>query len=103
MIDLVEALRSIGEPTRLRVLALLSHGELAVGELVEILSMSQPRLSRHLKFLTSAGLVDRLPEGAWVFIACRFRAGDESSSMPFCLLHRKMIRISPATDSAYRS
>ena len=67
MIDLVEALRSIGEPTRLRVLALLSHGELAVGELVEILSMSQPRLSRHLKFLTSAGLVDRLPEGAWVF------------------------------------
>ena len=65
--DLVEELRSIGEPTRLRVLALLAHGELAVGELVEILGMSQPRLSRHMKFLTSAGLVERLPEGAWVF------------------------------------
>lgn len=65
--DLVEALRSIGEPTRLRVLALLAHGELAVGELVQILGMSQPRLSRHMKFLTSAGLVERMPEGAWVF------------------------------------
>ena len=64
---LIEALRSIGEPTRLRVLALLSHGELAVGELVQILQLSQPRLSRHMKFLTSAGLVERLPEGAWVF------------------------------------
>lgn len=42
--DLIEALRSIGEPTRLRVLALLAHGELAVGELVDILAMSQPRL-----------------------------------------------------------
>lgn len=65
--DLVEALRSIGEPTRLRVLALLSRGELSVGELVQIMGMSQPRLSRHMKFLTAAGLVERLPEGAWVF------------------------------------
>ncbi|MAK60158.1 MAG: ArsR family transcriptional regulator [Ponticaulis sp.] len=67
MDKLIEALRSIGEPTRLRVLALLSHGELAVGELVQILQLSQPRLSRHMKFLTAAGLVERLPEGAWVF------------------------------------
>ncbi len=67
MKDLVEALRSIGEPTRMRVLALLAHGELSVGELVDILGMSQPRLSRHMKFLTTAGLVERLPEGAWVF------------------------------------
>lgn len=67
LMDIVEALRSIGEPTRLRVLALLAHGELSVGELVDILSMSQPRLSRHMKFLTTAGLVERLPEGAWVF------------------------------------
>tara|TARA_B100000678_G_scaffold6146_1_gene5289 strand:+ start:156 stop:1115 length:960 start_codon:yes stop_codon:yes gene_type:complete len=65
--DLVESLRSIGEPTRLRVLVLLSYGELAVGELVQILQLSQPRLSRHMKFLTAAGLVERMPEGAWVF------------------------------------
>lgn len=77
--DLVEALRSIGEPTRLRVLALLAYGELSVGELVDVLGMSQPRLSRHMKFLTSAGLVERLPEGAWVFY--RLPASGESRAL----------------------
>jgi len=64
---LVQQLRAAGELTRARILALLAHGELSVGELVQILNQSQPRLSRHLKFLTAAGLVERLPEGAWVF------------------------------------
>lgn len=65
--DLVLELRAAGEATRARILILLSHGELSVGELAQVLNQSQPRLSRHLKFLTSAGLVERLPEGAWVF------------------------------------
>ncbi|MEQ8557550.1 MAG: metalloregulator ArsR/SmtB family transcription factor [Henriciella sp.] len=64
---IIEALRAAGEPTRLRILALLRHGELAVGELVTVLGQSQPRLSHHLKALTSAGLTERLPEGARVF------------------------------------
>jgi ArsR family transcriptional regulator len=64
---LVQELRAAGEPTRARILALLAHGELSVGELAQILGQSQPRLSRHMKFLTAAGLVERLPEGAWVF------------------------------------
>ncbi len=64
---LVQQLRAAGEVTRARILALLAHGELSVGELAQVLNQSQPRLSRHLKFLTGAGLVDRLPEGAWVF------------------------------------
>jgi ArsR family transcriptional regulator len=64
---IVNALRAAGEPTRLRILALLRHGELSVGELVSVLGQSQPRLSHHLKALTSAGLTERLPEGAWVF------------------------------------
>lgn len=63
----VSALRAAGEQTRLRVLALLTEGELAVGELAQALSQSQPRVSRHLKLLTEAGLVERAPEGAWVF------------------------------------
>lgn len=63
----VDVLRAAGEPNRLRILALLRHGALAVGELVQIMGQSQPRLSHHLKALTSAGLVERLPEGAWVF------------------------------------
>lgn len=56
-----------GEPTRLRILALLAHEELAVGELGQILDQSQPRVSRHLKLLAEAGLVERFPDGAWVF------------------------------------
>ncbi|MEQ1607555.1 MAG: metalloregulator ArsR/SmtB family transcription factor [Hyphomonadaceae bacterium] len=64
---LVQQLRAAGEVTRARILALLMHGELSVGELAQVLNQSQPRLSRHLKFLTGAGLIERLPEGAWVF------------------------------------
>lgn len=64
---MVGVLRAAGEPTRLRVLALLAHEELAVMELSQILGQSQPRVSRHLKLLTEARLVERFPDGAWVF------------------------------------
>lgn len=64
---LVSVLRAAGEATRLRTLALLAQGELAVGELAQALGQSQPRVSRHLRVLTEAGLVARAPEGAWVF------------------------------------
>src|SRR6185312_12533336 len=63
----VDVLRAAGEPTRLRILALLSHEELAVLELCRVLDQSQPRVSRHLKLLAEAGLVERFPDGAWVF------------------------------------
>ncbi|GAB4123274.1 MAG: metalloregulator ArsR/SmtB family transcription factor [Rhodothalassiaceae bacterium] len=67
MDDLLSALRAAGEPTRLRILGLLGHGELTVTELTQILRQSQPRVSRHLKLLSDAGLLDRFREGAWVF------------------------------------
>ena len=57
----VGALKAAGEQTRLRALALLTEGELAVGELAQALDQSQPRVSRHLKLLTEAGLVERAP------------------------------------------
>jgi len=63
----VEVLRAAGEATRLRILALLAREELAVLELTSILGQSQPRVSRHLKVLAEAGLVERFPDGAWVF------------------------------------
>src|SRR5215210_1194340 len=63
----VEVLRAAGEPTRLRILALLAREELAVLELCRVLGQSQPRVSRHLKLLADAGLVERFPDGAWVF------------------------------------
>ena len=64
---MVAVLRAAGEPTRLRVLALLAQEELAVMELSQILDQSQPRVSRHLKLLAEAGLIERFPDGAWVF------------------------------------
>ena len=63
----IAALKAAGEGTRLRVLALLGDGELTVKDLTAILGQSQPRISRHLRLLTEAGLVERHPEGAWVF------------------------------------
>jgi len=67
MEHLLAALRAAAETTRLRVLALLARGELTVGELVQILGQSQPRVSRHLKLMCEAGLLDRFQEGTMVF------------------------------------
>ena len=63
----IAGLKAAGEATRLRILALLALGELTVKDLTAILGQSQPRISRHLKLLAEAGLIDRYPEGAWVF------------------------------------
>lgn len=63
----IAALKAAGEGTRLRILALLAESELTVKDLTAILGQSQPRISRHLKLMAEAGLIDRYPEGAWVF------------------------------------
>lgn len=69
---LLAALRAAGEPTRLRILALVAEGELNVSDLTAILGQSQPRISRHLKLLADAGLVERHREGSSAF----FRLAD---------------------------
>ncbi len=61
-------LRALADPTRLRIVALVRRLELAVGELALVLGQSQPRVSRHLKILADAGLIERAKEGAWVFV-----------------------------------
>ena len=63
-----EIFRSLGDPTRLRIVALLRLMELSVGELAQVLGQSQPRVSRHVKILIDAGLVERRKEGSWVFL-----------------------------------
>src|SRR6266508_2611892 len=65
--ELHTALRAAAEATRLRVLALLAEAELTVSDLTEILRQSQPRISRHLRLLAEAGLVERFRQGAWAF------------------------------------
>jgi ubiquinone/menaquinone biosynthesis C-methylase UbiE/DNA-binding transcriptional ArsR family regulator len=73
--DCVEVLRAAGEHTRLRLLALLSGADLTVTDLIDILGQSQPRISRHLRLLTEAGLLERYQEGAWAY----FRAAQSGS------------------------
>jgi SAM-dependent methyltransferase len=63
----VSALRAAAEPTRLRLLKLLTQGELTVGEICAVLGQSQPRISRHLKLLCDAGLLQRFREEHWVY------------------------------------
>jgi ArsR family transcriptional regulator len=74
----VQLLKALAEPTRLRIVALCrAGGDLAVSEFVRILGQSQPRVSRHLKLLTEAGALARIPEGSWVF----YRIDDTGAAM----------------------
>ena len=67
MEDLLSVLRTVAEETRLRILALASRDQLTVSEFVDILGQSQPRVSRHLKLLVEAGLLERIREGQWAY------------------------------------
>ncbi len=92
MEQLLSGLRAAGEPTRLRLLALCAYGELSVGELTQILSQSQPRVSRHLKLLVEAGLLDRFREGAQVY----YRIAERTESAQ---LARTLVDLLPAEET----
>ncbi len=67
-LPLADRFQALADPTRLRILALLRLMELSVGELAQVLGQSQPRVSRHLKILADAGVLERRKEGSWVFL-----------------------------------
>jgi ArsR family transcriptional regulator len=69
--------RSLADPTRLRILALLRAMELSVGELAQVLGQSQPRVSRHVRILIESGLAERRKEGSWVFLSLGRKARTE--------------------------
>ncbi|HMI40414.1 MAG TPA: metalloregulator ArsR/SmtB family transcription factor [Sphingomicrobium sp.] len=68
MLPIANLFQALADPTRLRILALLRAMELSVGELAQVLEQSQPRVSRHVKILGDAGIVERRKEGSWVFL-----------------------------------
>ena len=72
---LVDALKAVAEPTRLRLVLLLARSDLTVSDLTAILGQSQPRISRHLKLLVESGVLTRYQEGAWAY----FRLSEEAS------------------------
>src|SRR5215813_12039423 len=95
MEHLLAALRAVAEQTRLRLLVLCAHGELTVSELTQILGQSQPRVSRHLKLLCEAGLLDRFPEGNAVF----HRLAETGAGAG---LARQILRLLPREDETLR-
>jgi len=91
MDGLLAGLRAAGEATRLRLLHALGQSDLTVSELTQILGQSQPRISRHLKLMVEAGLLDRHREGAWVF----YRLADRGDR---CSLVQAIVGLIPQDD-----
>jgi len=77
-LPLADCFQAVSDPTRLRILALVARMELSVGELAQLLEQSQPRVSRHVRILADAGIVERRKEGSWVFLAI----GDAGRTAP---------------------
>lgn len=80
MEKLLAGLKAVAEHTRLRLLTILIRNELTVSEITYILDQSQPRVSRHLKLMCDAGILDRIQEGAWVF----YRVTDKQPGRELC-------------------
>ncbi|MEO0030717.1 MAG: hypothetical protein RIS94_475 [Pseudomonadota bacterium] len=76
---LLDSLRALADPTRVRIMRLLASMELAVGELAQVLGQSQPRVSRHVKILCDAGLAERRREGGWVFLRAAIGDADDDA------------------------
>lgn len=72
----IDALRAVADPIRYRLLALCSRGQMSVGELVMILGQSQPSISRHLRILANAGLIERYRDGKFMY----YRVPDKGTS-----------------------
>jgi len=100
MDDLVAILRAAGEPTRLRLLAILARGELTVTELTQVLCQSQPRISRHLKLMVDAGLLERKPEGSWAFYRLA-QEGRAVASADSARLAAMLAALVPQSDAAF--
>jgi len=92
--QLLTALKAIAEPTRLRLLAIFAHGEFTVSELTRVLHQSQPRVSRHLRLLCEAGLLDRFSEGAWAF----YRLTDQGEGAQIA---RRLLELIPSNDPEF--
>lgn len=80
----VNCLKALAEPARLRLARLCAGGDLTVGELTQVLGISQPGVSRHLKVLTEAGLLERFREGSRVF--CRVAGAGAARDLLFAVL-----------------
>jgi len=66
MKNFVEVMKALRDPNRVKIVKMLQHGELCVCEIKAALGIAQPTVSKHLKILEAAGLLDSRKEGLWV-------------------------------------
>ena len=71
MDSLASILKTLGHPDRLRILAILSHGDFTVSEITKVMGLSQPRVTQYINTLEAVGILERLKEGSWVFSRLR--------------------------------
>ncbi|WP_029422744.1 ArsR/SmtB family transcription factor [Alicyclobacillus macrosporangiidus] len=75
--QLADALKALGDPTRLKIIALLQTRDCCVCELVPIFGISQPAVSKHMSRLKNSGLVKETRKGMWVFYSLNRERLDE--------------------------
>lgn len=77
--QLISQLKALADPVRLRLVALCARGECSVSELTQVLGLSQPRVSQHLKALCDSGLVERFRDGHFVYYRAPLRGGNAAA------------------------
>jgi ArsR family transcriptional regulator len=92
--QLVMQLKALADPARLRIVMLCAQGECSVSELTQVLGLSQPRVSQHLKQLCAVELLERFRDGHFVYY--RLRAGGRQAA-----LRRKLLALIPTDEASF--
>lgn len=97
-VQIETVLSALADPTRLRIMRLLEHLELAVGEVAQALGQSQPRVSRHVAILCESGLAERRREGSWAFLR---RVIGADSPHPLAAAVARLLAAAEQEDTAF--
>ena len=85
MKQFIRVMKALSDPNRVRVVKLLQSGELCVCEIKEVLGLAQSTVSKHMKILEDAGLVERKRQGTWMIYS--LADGSESAYAKTMLLN----------------
>jgi len=86
LVEMESLFLALSDKTRLRILAMMSDREVTVGEFTDALDESQPKVSRHLAYLRSAGLVSTRRDGKWIY----YHIAEPSSSAVASILRETL-------------
>ncbi len=95
--QLATQFKALANPVRMRLVVVCQQGECSVSELTQVIGLSQPRVSQHLKQLCDAGILQRFRDGKWVF----YRAAARRSSDG--MTRRRLLDVIPVGDPVFRN